>query len=318
MRLEQASFDVILTDFHLSGGDGMEVLEWVNAHRPETAVVMVSGSSDVRLAVGAMKAGALDFLIKPFQLSQLADSLAKAVAKKVEAGQCMRQVAALEASLEQHSGELRQTLRQLQESSAGTLEALTAALDARERETKAHSKRVSDYSVHLARKLGIGEDQLETIRKGSLLHDIGKIGVPDRILLKPDRLTPEEWVEMRKHPEIGAWIVNGVESLRAASSIVIAHHERYDGAGYPTGLRGDEIPVGARIFAVADTLDAMLSDRPYRRGQPYEEVRTEIGRNCSTQFDPLIADCFMEVAQTDWEEIRLAEAPNEVARAGRS
>ena len=153
-------------------------------------------------------------------------------------------------------------MNQLQEASQETLEALVTALDAREKETQAHSKRVSEYSVHLAGAMGVGGAELEVIRQGSMLHDIGKIGVPDRILLKPGSLSEDEWVEMRKHPEIGSWIVSGVESLKRAADIVISHHERFDGKGYPAAVSGQRIPLGARVFAVADCLDAILSDDP--------------------------------------------------------
>lgn len=303
-HLEGQSFDLVLTDLQLPGASGIEVLSWVTVHRQETAVVIVSGCDDARLAVEAMKGGALDYVVKPFQLGSLGETLAKAIAKKKELVDRSRYLNELEASLEQQSGALRATLAQLQESSQGTLEALAAALDARERETFAHSKRVSEYSVHLARSMHASGDQIETIRQGSILHDIGKIGIPDRILLKPDALTAEEWVEMRKHPAIGAWIVNGVESLKPASGIVLAHHERYDGKGYPLGLRGDEIPFGARVFAVADTLDAMLSDRPYRTGQSYMQARAEIENNAGTQFDPMVTDTFLRIPLDEWDVIR--------------
>ncbi len=138
----------------------------------------------------------------------------------------------------------------------------------------------------------------------ALLHDIGKIGVPDRILLKPGSLSEDEWVEMRKHPEIGSWIVSGVESLKRAADIVISHHERFDGKGYPAAVSGQRIPLGARVFAVADCLDAILSDRPYRGGQTSEHAREEIARHAGSQFDPEVTRCFLKIPNSVWEDIR--------------
>ncbi len=302
--MEKTFFDVVLADVRMPGPDGLELLDWIAAKRPMTAAVMLSGCDDVRLAVRAMKGGALDYVVKPFELKELSDTLGRAIGNKRRAVGRERYLSDLEHALEQQTGELRSTMNQLQEASEDTLEALTAALDARERETLSHSKRVSEYSARLAREMGISGTRLEEIRQGSMLHDIGKIGIPDRILLKPGELTEEEWTVMRQHPEIGAWIVEGVESLKAASGIVIAHHERFDGSGYPRGLRGSEIPLGARIFAVADTLDAVLSDRPYRSGKSYEHARREIAGNSGSQFDPEVTACWLGVPSRVWKEIR--------------
>lgn len=302
--MEHAFFDVVLADVRMPGPDGLELLKWIASKRQETAVVMLSGCDDAKLAVHAMKIGALDYIVKPFDVREVSDTLGRAIGKKRHSVGRERYLVELERVLEQQSGELRSTINRLQEASEDTLDALATALDARERETLSHSKRVSQYSAHLARQLGISGTSLDEVRQGAMLHDIGKIGIPDRVLLKPGHLTEEEWAVMRKHPEIGAWIVEGVESLKRASSIVIAHHERFDGLGYPHGLRGEEIPLGARIFAVADTLDAVLSDRPYRSGQSYEHAREEIARNAGSQFDPDVTACFLGVPPRAWEEIR--------------
>lgn len=189
---------------------------------------------------------------------------------------------------------------------SATLTALAAALDAREHETHAHCWRVREYALTLGRQMGISEPILEDIATGALLHDVGKIGVSDRILLKPEGLTEEEWVEMRKHPAIGYDILKGIKPLAAAREIVYSHHERYDGKGYPRGLAGDAIPVGARIFAVADTFDAITSDRPYRKKRGYEVARAEIVRCDGTQFDPKVVEAFLKVAEEEWERIKAA------------
>ncbi len=299
-QLDVARHDAALICSSTAGLDGGELLPWISAHHPELAVVMLSATEDARAAVRAMKNGAQDYILTPCSLAEVEQAIVVAIDQK--------RALLLRPSGSQQSVEMlarenadpTNIRRRLHDASEDTLEALAAALDARERETYSHSKRVSQYSVDLARKFGVSGDELDTIRRGSLLHDIGKIGIPDRILLKPGLLTAEEWVEMREHPRIGAWIMSGVESLQPAVSLVMAHHERFDGTGYPLGLQGRNIPVGARVFAIADTMDAILSDRPYRMGRSYEQVRAEVSKHSSTQFDPEIATCFLSMEPEDW------------------
>lgn len=199
--------------------------------------------------------------------------------------------------LERANAEIREMADRLGESYHGTLEALVMALDARDRETKGHSTRVTGYTLEMARHMGIEEGSAEwlDIQRAALLHDVGKIGVSDYILHKPGPLSPEEWQEMRRHPTIGHEMLSEVSFLSKASEIVYSHHERYDGQGYPRGLAGEAIPLGARIFAVADTLDAMTSDRPYRKAMTWETARDEIARNSGTQFDPQVVKIFLEL-----------------------
>ncbi len=187
-----------------------------------------------------------------------------------------------------------------------TLMALSAALDAREQETQAHSWRVREYTVTLARRLEIEDSPLEDIATAALLHDVGKIGVSDRILLKPGKLTEQEWQDMKKHPAIGYEILKGFKQLAAAREIVYSHHERYDGRGYPRGLAGDTIPLGARIFSVADAFDTMTSDRPYQKRRTYEMARKEILKGSGAQFDPKVVEAFMTVPEDEWEKIKEA------------
>ncbi|MEX1254489.1 MAG: HD-GYP domain-containing protein [Dehalococcoidia bacterium] len=199
--------------------------------------------------------------------------------------------------LEAANSDILEMTRQLTETYGGTLEALVLALDARDRETKGHSLRVADYVMAVARELGMREGSQEWVdtQRGALLHDVGKIGVPDQILHKPGPLTPEEWDEMKRHPGIGHEMLHDIAFLSGAAEIVHAHHERFDGKGYPRGLLGDEIPLGARIFAIGDTLDAMTSDRPYRKALPAEVARWEILRHSGTQFDPQVVQAFLLV-----------------------
>ncbi len=184
----------------------------------------------------------------------------------------------------------------------GTLEALVGALDARDNEVQGHSYRVSAYSQILAERLGIerGSLEWETIARGALLHDVGKIGIRDAVLQKPGALDDGEWAEMRTHAEIGFGILRGIDFLQPAAALVQAHHERYDGQGYPRGLKGDEIPLGARIFSVADTFDAITTDRPYRRAMPPEVAVAEIQRCAGTQFDPTVVEVFLDVWRELW------------------
>ncbi|HYM14015.1 MAG TPA: HD-GYP domain-containing protein [Dehalococcoidia bacterium] len=214
---------------------------------------------------------------------------------------------------------------QLRQTYDGTLEALVSALDARDRETKGHSLRVAKYMMEVAYHMGVppGTEEWVDMQRGGLLHDIGKIGVSDSILHKPDKLTEEEWVDMRRHPKIGFDMLKDISFLAGAAKIVLAHHERFDGKGYPRGLAADEIPIGARIFVLADTFDAMTSDRPYRRALSVEASREEIIRCSGTQFDPRCVQAFLlawdkivEIRYTDHEEVtehHAAAAPRQAA-----
>ena len=197
-----------------------------------------------------------------------------------------------------------------------TLEALVAALDVRDTETELHSWRVTDYTLTLARMLEVREDPVGHLKRGSLLHDIGKIGVPDHILRKPGPLDEEEWALMRMHPQLGYRILASIDSLKEPSEIVLAHHERWDGGGYPRGLRGDAIPVGARLFAVADTMDAITSDRPYRDARSFEVALAEIEAMRGTQFDPVVVDAALRVEPEQWASIRCEVELIHARRAG--
>jgi putative nucleotidyltransferase with HDIG domain len=190
-----------------------------------------------------------------------------------------------------------------------TLDALMAALDVRDQETEGHTRRVVLYSMTLAQKLGLSEDQLLDLRRGAMVHDIGKLGIPDSILLKPGPLTEEEWRLMRQHPELGVRMLEGIVFFKRAIDVIHAHHEHYDGGGYPRALVGDDIPLGARIFAVADALDAITSDRPYRKAQPYAVARKEIRRCRGTQFDPQVVDVFLSIDEEEWEALRSLTIP---------
>jgi len=205
--------------------------------------------------------------------------------------------------VEERTLELNGALREVEESYRFTLEALAAALDAREHETQAHSQRVREYASALAERLGLQGEELIHVGRGALLHDVGKIGVPDSILLKPAKLTPQEWIQMKRHPQVGHEILRVIKFLEPAAEIVLTHQERWDGAGYPSGLRGTEIPLGARIFGVVDTLDAMTSDRPYRKALSFEAAWEEVRRCSGSQFDPRVAEAFLSIEPGIWKGI---------------
>lgn len=192
-----------------------------------------------------------------------------------------------------------------------TLEALASALDTRDRDTQGHSRRVVQYAMRIAREIGLPEDQWPDLQRGALLHDIGKIGVPDAILRKPGPLDDDEWKIMRRHPAYGRDMLDGIPFLQAPCQVVYAHQERYDGSGYPQGLVGEDIPLGARIFAVADAFDAITSDRPYRNAADIEEARARIRQASGAQFDPRVVEAFLRVPVADWEGER--NNPNDEA-----
>ena len=207
--------------------------------------------------------------------------------------------------IRRQSEALSRSLDELAAAHGQSLAALAAALETRDHETEGHSERVTRYSHALGEALGLSGDEMSALERGALLHDIGKIGVPDAVLRKPGPLLSHEWEQMRQHPETGSGMVGKIAFLAAALPVVRHHHERYDGSGYPSRLAGERIPLAARIFAVADTFDAMTSDRPYRAAMSVEEARDEIRRCAGTQLDPRVVEAFLELSAEQLEAIRL-------------
>ena len=292
-----------VTDVKMPVMDGLEFLKTVRELDPDAAVIMLTGVGDLKIAVESLKVGAYDFIIKPVNV----DELLIAAERAVEHRQLLIERREYQITLERRVGEatrdLALTLRELQDTYRATLEALGSALDTRDVGTEAHSRRVHGSALTIARAHGVPERDIKDLEHGVLLHDIGKIGIPDAILLKPGPLTPEEWIIMRTHPEVGRRLIERIPFLRGALPIVYHHHEKWDGTGYPLGLRGEAIPVGARIFAVADAFDAMLFDRPYSKAVPYEAARQEIQRCAGTHFDPAVVETFLSIPETVFEEI---------------
>lgn len=308
VALAGSAFDMLISDFRMPGLSGLDLLREVRAKYPRTVFLMATGENDIHVAIEAMKQGAADYLLKPFQMDAVTASVVRALEKKRLELELENYRQRLEEMVGQRTKQLQAAMKRIELTYDETLEALGAALDLRDNETAGHSRRVSLYCLEIARATGCSADQLKQIARGAYLHDIGKIGTPDAILLKPGKLAEEETAVMQTHARIGYDLVSRIAFLAPAAEIVLAHQERYDGTGYPQGLVGEEIPLGARIFAVADTLDAMTSDRPYRRALPFSVAREEIQREAGRQFDPEVVRVFLSIAETVWENIRLEVA----------
>ena len=297
-------FSLVVSDITMNGMSGLEMIPRVIEISPETVVVMISGMQTIESAIDALRHGAFDYIMKPFDLRQVESAVKRALDYYELRTAKRRYENHLEELVEQRTAELDQALLSLEDAYRSTLKALTAALETRDAETHGHSERVVTFSLRLGRELGLVKARMMELEFGSLLHDIGKIGVPDSILRKPAKLTEDEWVRMREHPLHGQQILREIEFLEGASRVVAQHHEKWDGSGYPLGLRGEEIDLNARIFAVADAFDAITSDRVYRAGRSYEEAAKELDSWSGRQFDPQVVEAFHHVPREDWEELR--------------
>jgi putative nucleotidyltransferase with HDIG domain len=279
------------------------VLLW-NSDRVQIPIVLMTDPPHVSQAVQALQMGAYDYLLKPFS----ADQLIATVRRTLQYRRLQTQNDLFRHHLEQlisaRTEMLQHSMRQLENSYDVTLEALGNALDLKDAETEGHSKRVTAYTLALGRAVGLGEPQLRVVGRGAFLHDIGKMAIPDAILRKPAKLTLEERAVMRTHTELGYQMIRKIPYLQEAAEIVYSHQEHFDGSGYPRGLRGEEIHIGARIFAVADTFDAITSNRPYRKANTMDAARKEILRCAGTQFDPSIVDVFVATPDSIWLDLR--------------
>lgn len=317
-KMREKSYPLVLSDIMMPGMDGIELLKRLRSLYPDTAVVMITAVSNVNIAIEALREGAYDYLIKPFNFEEVVLSVKNAFERRDLILENRLYQKHLEALVENQTSEIRQLLSREQERSSelskaleeiqithdATIDALSAALDYRDNETEGHSQRVVRYSLEIGKVLGLERRNLEVLARGTLLHDIGKIGVPDSILWKPGKLTDEEWVEMRKHVEYGFKMLKSIHFLRDAALIVQHHHERCDGSGYPNRVSGDNIVIGARIFAIADTYDAMTTNRPYRKALTDRDAREEIKRCNGAQFDPRITDAFFQIPVEQWFNIK--------------
>jgi putative nucleotidyltransferase with HDIG domain len=297
------SFDLVLSDIVMLEMDGLKLLAELRLEDPDVPVIMVTAMHDISIALEAIRAGAYDYILKPFEKDQLYLSVRRALEHRQVVLENQTYQSDLEQLVAERTQQLSIALHDLEESYDDTLEALGGALDAKDEETEGHSQRVTAITIEIAKAMDVDRSLLRQIARGAFLHDIGKMGIPDQILRKPGPLTAEEREIMRKHCEIGYAVLERISFLKEAAEIVLAHQEFYDGSGYPRGLKGAEIPLGARIFAVADTLDAMISDRPYRKAVSISAARAEIQRCSGTQFDPQVVLVFLAQPDQTWLDL---------------
>ena len=297
-------FELMLSDMMMPVMDGEALLAATKERFPDIPVVMVTAMHDISIALNAIRNGAYDYLLKPFDREQLLATVRRALENRRLKLENRKYQTELESLVTARTEQVRQALASLERSYDITLEALGNALDLKDAETEGHSKRVTAFTIAIARAMGLSGDQIRVIARGAFLHDIGKMAIPDAILRKPGALDPDEVDIMREHCYRGYQILRRIPFLTEASEIVYAHQEKFDGTGYPRGLKGEQIPLGARIFSVADTLDAMTSNRPYRAAQPLSAARAEIDKWSGRQFDPQVVKVFLEMPENIWDDLR--------------
>ncbi|HJQ25799.1 MAG TPA: HD domain-containing phosphohydrolase [Blastocatellia bacterium] len=319
-HLKTETYDLVLSDIMMPGMSGLELLSEITRLNRHTVVVLISGNLNIQNAIEAMRRGAYDYITKPFDLAEVETAVERALRHQrlLKTNDLYEQhlqelVQVRTNELTAANASLNQALEKLFLNYRATLRALATALEARDVETKGHSDRVVAFSLELGCRLGLSQNELIALEQGALLHDIGKIGVRDSILLKQGPLTAEEWVEMREHINHGLRIISGIEFLKGAAPVVGQHHEKYNGSGYPHGLSGEAIHINARIFAVADAVDAITSDRPYHQARSFEAAVEELLRCSGTHFDPEIVKVFMSAPLAFWRGLR--EHANEPGRA---
>lgn len=288
------SFSLIISDIKMPEMTGIELLQKVKAIDPKMKIIMVTAYPEIDLAVDAMRLGAYDFIIKPADLDLIVMSVKKALESKRLEEEVEAYHNRLEELVEERTAKLRQAYRFLKKSHLDSVKVLAEAIDAKDPYTRGHSDRVKRMSLAIARRMGFSEERLETLEYGALLHDIGKIGIKDEVLQKQGKLSQEEYEYIREHPLIGVKIVEGVEFFKDKIPIIRHHHEFYDGSGYPDGLKGEAIPLEARIISLPDAFDAMTSVRPHRGVMPLQDVLSELERCRGRQFDPNILEIFLK------------------------
>jgi len=285
--LKDSSIDLVILDIKMPGKSGIELLPEIKTAYPDTAVMMATALNDVNIAIECMKKGAYDYICKPFNLGEVVLS----VEGVLERRRLEREIKEYQQYLEQKVKEQTQEIRKV---FLGAIEALAFALEAKDKYTAGHSRRVTEIAVAIGKELGLSPDDIEDLRWGGLLHDVGKIAIDQLIQNKPGELTHEEYAHIMTHAHVGAGIVKPVVNGKVVEMIE-HHHDRYDGSGMDQVVVGEDIPLGARILAVADAFDAMTSDRPYRSAMSAEEALSEIKRCTGTQFDPAVVVAFLKI-----------------------
>ncbi len=316
--LESESIQVVVSDQRMPGTPGVKLLALVRERFPEIVRIMLTGYTEIDVAIEAINQGQIYRLMtKPWSDHELRTTVRQALddwsmreeirrlnhIAQLQNAKLQELNRSLEQKVDERTRELHLKNIELRKAYLSTVRALSEAVDAKDPYTRGHSERVGVYASRIARELACEPPFIERIYLAGLLHDIGKIGIPDAIIGKPDRLTPEEYLQMKRHPEIGARILEPVDFLADIVPCVRHHHEWYDGSsnGYPAQLRATEIPYPSRIILIADTVEAMTSDRPYRNALPFDRVIEEIARFSGTQFDPEVADAFIRIAEREEE-----------------
>ncbi len=305
-KLKERPYQVLSADYMMPGMTGAEFLAKAKELQPETIRILLTAAHDFSAAVDAINRGDIfRILSKPWNRAELLGCVRQAF-DTYGLREKNRQLTAIVQSQNQELAALNKGLEALvDERTTNLLDGMVAVLDYRDTETQWHSRRVSRFTRRIAEQLGVTDTaELRTIEMGALLHDIGKIGVRDAVLLKPGPLDADEWAEMREHPHLGWALLQRIEFLREASKVVLQHQERFDGNGYPGRFKGDQIVLGARLFAVADTYDAITSDRPYRKAQSHDAAVAEMQRVAGTQLDPRAVEAFCSLPEAEWNGIR--------------
>jgi cyclic di-GMP phosphodiesterase len=303
-QVKRVTPDLVLSDMIMPEMDGIKLLDWIRHYDPEVPVIMVTAIHDISTALEAIRRGAYDYILKPFEKDQLFLGVGRALQHRRLVAENRNYQRNLEQQVEERTAQLSGALVQLEQSYDDTLEALGSALDLKDAETEGHCQRVTAFTISIAKAMPVPNPYLPVLARAAFLHDIGKMAIPDIILRKPGALDDDEKQIMRRHCQIGYDMLIRIPFLRDAAEIVLAHQEFFNGTGYPRGLKEEQIPLGARIFTVADSLDAMISDRPYRKALPMAHAREEIRRCGGTQFDPKVVEVFMSIPDQHWIELR--------------
>jgi putative two-component system response regulator len=291
----QERVDLLLSDVNMPGMNGLDLLRTVKIVAPDLPFILVSGACDLPVARGALRAGATDYLLKPVRPADLLGLVSRHVN-----GRDSERFDAVKSAMQRTLG----TKDASGANRAGQLLPIFDALGFKRFETLQHSRRVSAFTLLMARDLSLTRDARRALEIGSLLHDVGKAGIPHNVLMKQGKLNDEEWAIMKLHPQLGLDLLSGLPGVDREEEIVYSHHERFDGKGYPQSLAGEAIPLSARIFSIADTLDALTSDRCYRPGQSLPAARIEIHRVAGSQFDPAVLTLFDRVADCEFEAVQ--------------
>ncbi len=288
-------YDLMIMDIKMPDINGIDLLTEVKTSTPETEVIMITAYASVDTATDALRMGALDYIIKPFDTSSVLEAVQKGLSRRDDSLSVKTRIQELQIANKLLEEKVDDAYENIQSHFHETVDSLVEAVDAKDSYTKGHLERMSSFALLLGKELNLSQEELDLIQHASVLHDIGKIGVPEAILLKKDTLSREEFEIIKKHPVIGARIISPVKSFKEVVPLVLYHHEKFDGTGYPDGLKGNRIPLGARIIGIADAIDAMLTERPYAGAKNVDEVQSELKELAGIQFDPKLVNIILSL-----------------------